>query len=74
MKHPFSENTITEDGRLMLRKMEKDQVETVWERFSAQQPQCGFCEMGLSCRVCNMAPLHMAQGSSVTYKLQPSSR
>jgi len=56
MKHPFSENTITEDGRLMLRKMEKDQVETVWERFSAQQPQCGFCEMGLSCRVCNMGP------------------
>ncbi|MFO7497309.1 MAG: anaerobic carbon-monoxide dehydrogenase catalytic subunit [Desulfobacterales bacterium] len=56
MKHPFSENTITEDGQLMLRKMAKDQVETVWERFGAQQPQCGFCEMGLSCRVCNMGP------------------
>jgi anaerobic carbon-monoxide dehydrogenase catalytic subunit len=56
MKHPFSENSITEDGQLMLRKMAKDQVETVWERFGAQQPQCGFCEMGLSCRVCNMGP------------------
>jgi carbon-monoxide dehydrogenase catalytic subunit len=56
MKHPFGENTITEDGRLMLKKMEKDQVATVWERFNAQQPQCGFCEMGLSCRVCNMGP------------------
>jgi carbon-monoxide dehydrogenase catalytic subunit len=56
MKHPFSENTITEDGQLMLGKMARDQVETVWERFSAQQPQCGFCEMGLSCRVCNMGP------------------
>jgi anaerobic carbon-monoxide dehydrogenase catalytic subunit len=56
MKHPFGENTITEDGRLMLKKMEKDQVASVWERFDAQQPQCGFCEMGLSCRNCNMGP------------------
>ncbi len=22
----------------------------------AQQPQCGFCEMGLSCHICIMGP------------------
>jgi carbon-monoxide dehydrogenase catalytic subunit len=49
-------NTITEDGRLLLKKAERDQVETVWDRYAAQQPNCGYCEMGLSCRICIMGP------------------
>ncbi|MEE4356705.1 MAG: anaerobic carbon-monoxide dehydrogenase catalytic subunit [Desulfococcaceae bacterium] len=48
--------TITEDGQLMLKKAERDQIETVWERYQKQLPQCGYCEMGLSCRICNMGP------------------
>jgi carbon-monoxide dehydrogenase catalytic subunit len=48
--------TITEDGQLLLKKAEKDQIETVWDRLKAQQPQCGYCDMGLSCRICNMGP------------------
>jgi len=48
--------TITEDGRLLLEKAEKDQIETVWDRLKAQQPQCGYCDMGLSCRICIMGP------------------
>ncbi|MFW6334711.1 MAG: carbon monoxide dehydrogenase, partial [Desulfosalsimonas sp.] len=48
--------SITKDGQLLIRKMETDQVETVWDRHQAQQPQCGFCEMGLSCRICVMGP------------------
>lgn len=48
--------TITEDAQLMLRKAERDQIETVYERFEAQQPQCGFCELGLSCKNCVMGP------------------
>ena len=51
-----SDKTITEDGRLLLRKAERDAVETVWDRYQAQLPQCGYCEMGLSCRICNMGP------------------
>jgi carbon-monoxide dehydrogenase catalytic subunit len=49
-------NTITADGRLLLKKMERDGVESVWDRFQAQLPNCGFCEMGLSCRICVMGP------------------
>lgn len=49
-------NTITEDGQLLLKKAERDQVETVWDRYAAQQPNCGYCEMGLSCRICIMGP------------------
>jgi anaerobic carbon-monoxide dehydrogenase catalytic subunit len=52
----FDAYTINPDGRLMLAKAERDQVETVWDRHQAQQPQCGFCEMGLSCRICIMGP------------------
>ena len=48
--------TIAEDAQLLLKKADKDQVETVWERYENQQPQCGYCEMGLSCRVCIMGP------------------
>ncbi len=48
--------TITEDGQLLLKKAEKDQIETVWDRLKAQQPQCGYCDMGLSCRICIMGP------------------
>ncbi len=56
MGKKFDNYTITEDGRLMLAKAERDQVETVWERHQAQQPQCGYCEMGVSCRICIMGP------------------
>jgi carbon-monoxide dehydrogenase catalytic subunit len=55
-KKELQERTITEDGQLMLRKADRDQVETVWERYLTQLPQCGFCELGLSCRNCIMGP------------------
>lgn len=55
-KSEFESYTCTEDGQLMLAKAARDQVETVWDRHKEQQPQCGFCEMGLSCRICVMGP------------------
>jgi len=48
--------TITKDGQLLLEKAKQDGVVTVWDRHDAQQPHCGFCEMGLSCRICIMGP------------------
>jgi anaerobic carbon-monoxide dehydrogenase catalytic subunit len=56
MDKKFEDITITQDGRLLLEKAEKDQVETVWLRHQAQQPQCGYCDLGLSCRICVMGP------------------
>ena len=56
MDQKFEDFTITKDGQLLLAKAEKDQVETVWERHRAQQPQCGYCDLGLSCRICVMGP------------------
>jgi len=48
--------TITEDGQLLLQKAHNDRIETVWDRHEAQLPQCGYCELGLSCRNCVMGP------------------
>jgi carbon-monoxide dehydrogenase catalytic subunit len=52
----YEQYTVAQDGRMMLGKSEKEQLETVWDRFEAQLPQCGYCEMGLSCRNCAMGP------------------
>ena len=56
MFDPRENVSITDDGLRLFEKAHKDNVETVWDRHEAQQPQCGFCDMGLSCRVCNMGP------------------
>jgi carbon-monoxide dehydrogenase catalytic subunit len=52
----FESQTITKDGQAALAKAEADGIETVWDRLKNQQPQCGYCEMGLSCSNCVMGP------------------
>ena len=56
MSYTYHQQTITEDGQLLLKKAQTDQIETVWDRHQAQLPQCGYCELGLSCRNCVMGP------------------
>lgn len=40
----------------MIQKAEKDGIETVWDRFESQEPQCGFGNLGLCCRHCLQGP------------------
>jgi carbon-monoxide dehydrogenase catalytic subunit len=40
----------------MLSVAQRAGIETAWDRFDKQQPQCGFGELGLCCRNCNMGP------------------
>jgi len=40
----------------VLKKAKKENMETVWDRWDAMQPQCGFGELGICCRICNMGP------------------
>lgn len=56
MDKTYENLTITQDGRLLLKKAETDLIHTVWDRYHEQLPQCGYCEMGLSCRNCVMGP------------------
>ncbi|MBK7385923.1 MAG: anaerobic carbon-monoxide dehydrogenase catalytic subunit [Methanothrix sp.] len=40
----------------MLRVCERSGLETAWDRLERLQPQCGFGELGICCRNCNMGP------------------
>ncbi|NMB90855.1 MAG: anaerobic carbon-monoxide dehydrogenase catalytic subunit [Chloroflexi bacterium] len=44
----------------MLEHAEKTGMTTIWDRFEAQQPQCGFGELGLCCRNCAMGPCRIS--------------
>ena len=43
-------------SQYMLRVAEKRGYETAWDRFQAQEPQCGYGELGVCCRHCTMGP------------------
>lgn len=40
----------------MIQKAAEEEIKITWDRYDAQQPQCGFGELGVCCRVCNMGP------------------
>jgi len=48
--------TINTDAQRMLEVARREGIQTVWDRLREQQPQCGFCELGVSCRNCAMGP------------------
>jgi len=43
-----------------IRAAEQAKIPTVWDRFKAQQPQCGFGETGLCCRHCMQGPCRIS--------------
>src|SRR5581483_6197468 len=54
--HHSGRLTINEDARRMIDVAREEGIETVWDRLQAQQPQCGYCSLGVSCRNCSMGP------------------
>ncbi|WP_136798587.1 anaerobic carbon-monoxide dehydrogenase catalytic subunit [Desulfosediminicola ganghwensis] len=52
--------SIWEDATKMIEKAARDGVETVWDRFEQQTPGCKFCELGLTCKNCNMGPCRIS--------------
>ena len=52
----YKEFSICKDAQQPLKKAHEDGVETAWDRLKKQEPQCGYCELGVSCRVCVMGP------------------
>lgn len=48
--------SIASDAQQMIEVARAEGVVTVWDRLAAQQPQCGYCSLGLSCRNCAMGP------------------
>jgi carbon-monoxide dehydrogenase catalytic subunit len=48
--------SINHDTWAMLERAHDEGIQTVWDRLAAQEPQCGYCELGVSCRICAMGP------------------
>ncbi len=48
--------TMPADAQEMLELARAEGIPTVWDRALAQDPQCGYCSLGVSCRNCSMGP------------------
>jgi anaerobic carbon-monoxide dehydrogenase catalytic subunit len=56
-RHPDpSSLSIGDDARAMIERAREERITTVWDRLLAQQPQCGYCSLGVSCTNCAMGP------------------
>ncbi len=53
---PVANLTMPADAQQMLSLAREEGIETVWDRAMAQDPQCGYCSLGVSCRNCSMGP------------------
>ena len=50
------ERSVDPASQTMLIEAERNKIETAWDRLEAQQPECGFGQLGVCCRNCNMGP------------------
>ncbi len=55
-QNKYVQKSIDPATQTMLSRAEKEGIETAWDRFNKQEPQCGFGLLGLCCRNCNMGP------------------
>lgn len=51
-----SNKTIDWAAQELLQKAALEGIETVWDRYEAQLPQCGFGSLGICCRHCLQGP------------------
>ncbi len=52
--------TTDESAKEILAKTIEEGVETVWDRLEAQQPQCGYGQLGMCCNRCAMGPCRIS--------------
>ncbi len=48
--------SIDPSAEQLLPLAKKEGIDTVWERHQAMQPQCGFGQLGVCCRICWKGP------------------
>jgi carbon-monoxide dehydrogenase catalytic subunit len=56
MEVKMGDKTICPATEEILKIAKEIGIETAWDRFESQQPQCGFGLLGICCRNCNMGP------------------
>lgn len=52
----ITEKSIDPSVHKMLERAEQLNLETAWDRYETMLPECGFGELGVCCRNCNMGP------------------
>jgi carbon-monoxide dehydrogenase catalytic subunit len=60
-KKTIENKSIWDDAQQMLRKAEREGIETAWDRLEQQTPHCTVCESGLSCQICTMGPCRISK-------------
>ncbi len=55
-KWKAEDKSIDKASQDMIRKAEIDGVELIWDRLEAQQPQCGYGQLGVCCKNCLAGP------------------
>ena len=50
------EKSIDPASQTILLKAKQEGIETAWDRYEKQLPQCSFGQLGVCCRNCNMGP------------------
>ena len=52
----IKERSIDPATQEVLKKAQEENIRTAWDRLEAQEPQCGFGQLGVCCTVCAMGP------------------
>jgi carbon-monoxide dehydrogenase catalytic subunit len=52
--------SIDKAAQQMLQIADQQGVETIWDRYEAQNPICGFGKLGLCCRICDIGPCRVS--------------
>ena len=60
MPPPPENKTADKAVECIMNEVCEETTSTAWSRYEAQQPQCGFGEMGVCCRHCLMGPCQIA--------------
>ncbi|MBN3038189.1 MAG: anaerobic carbon-monoxide dehydrogenase catalytic subunit [Candidatus Omnitrophica bacterium] len=56
MSDKHIERSADPASQKMIKKAEEENIKIAWDRYDAMQPQCGFGELGICCKICNMGP------------------
>lgn len=53
---PVTERSANAAAQDMLQRAKDSSQRLSWDRYEEQQPQCGFGQLGVCCKICNMGP------------------
>jgi carbon-monoxide dehydrogenase catalytic subunit len=56
MPKKYEKRSADKASQQVLKKAEEEHIDTIWDRYEAMKPQCGFGELGICCTNCYLGP------------------